>query len=171
MAIVLDQASHMSITITSSHHLARGLLVGLLVSSGIALQGCCRTEPVAAATAEPAIAPLTTLTIPDWTNEGSDREVEVLMNAGGLKVAAIALRRGTELPVHSVDSRVSISVLRGAGTMTVDGQAIAVAAGSVLVLGPAVAHAMTPSGQELVVLLVHYLDAPDPSHTETKAKP
>jgi quercetin dioxygenase-like cupin family protein len=120
----------------------------------------CRPAPAAAPAAlvaTPSAGPTASLMVPPWTNEGADREVEVLFEEDGLKISAIALRRGTLLPVHAVDTTISIQVVRGAGELTAAGSTLSVEEGSIVILGPEVPHAMTPASDELVVLLVHYL--------------
>ncbi len=95
--------------------------------------------------------------LPPWTNEGPPREVQVLAEDSQVKVAALALRRGTPLPTHAVAERVSIQVVAGRGDLTTGSSTAEVAPGSFVLLGPEVPHAMAPSGDGLVVLLVHYL--------------
>ncbi|MFO7567584.1 MAG: hypothetical protein R6X02_33375 [Enhygromyxa sp.] len=143
----------MSVAFGSPRH--KLVLAGLLASLGLGVPGCKHQAPLVA-----AAEALTAHEIPAWTNEGPGREVEVLLESPGLKIAAIALRRGTELPVHSVESRISITVLQGAGLMTVEDQSFALEPGAVVVLEPSVAHAMTPADEQLVVLLVHHFTTP-----------
>lgn len=105
--------------------------------------------------------PAISLTIPAWTNEGPELEVAVLHEGehGHLKkISAIALRRGKPLPVHSVDSRITIQVVQGGGELSVSDSPIAVAAGSILVVEPGAPHSMKPVDEALVVLLVHYFE-------------
>lgn len=141
------------------HH---SLVLSLAAMVGLSVIAC-RSTPATAVPAEPAAAPaagpMALVAIPRWTNEGPDREVEVLLEEDGLKIAAIALRRGTPLPVHSVGSRISIQVVHGAGELGVDTSSIPVEAGSLVVVEPEIPHSMTPAHEELVVLLVHYLGA------------
>lgn len=109
-----------------------------------------------AATTTPKTGSALALELPNWTNEGPAREVQVLFQDGSSKVAAIALRRGTPLPEHNVDSRISVQVLRGSGELSVSGATIPVQTGSLVIVGAQAPHAMQPATQELVVLLVHY---------------
>lgn len=95
--------------------------------------------------------------LPAWTNEGPPREVQVLAEDSHLKVAAVALRRGTPLPTHAVAERVSIQVVEGRGALLAGSSTSEVGPKSVVLLDPEVPHAMTPADDELVVLLVHYL--------------
>lgn len=122
----------------------------------LALTGSACAPTAASPPSSPSAGPLR-LELPRWTNAGPGREVEILAQDGGLKIAAIALRRGTPLPEHRVDARISVQVLRGAGELEVAGEAFPVDAGSLLVIDAQTPHAMQPADEELVVLLVHYL--------------
>jgi len=95
--------------------------------------------------------------LPAWSNEGPPREVQVLAENSHVKVAAVALRRGTPLPTHAVAEPVSIQVVEGRGALTAGSSSSEVGPKSVVFLDPEVPHAMTPADDELVVLLVHYL--------------
>lgn len=95
--------------------------------------------------------------LPAWTNEGPPREVQVLAEDSHLKIAAVALRRGTPLPTHAVAERVSIQVVEGRGALMAGSSSSEVGPKSVVLLDPEVPHAMTPADDGLVVLLVHYL--------------
>ena len=95
--------------------------------------------------------------LPAWTNEGPPREVQILAEDRHVKVAAVALRRGTPLPTHAVAEPVSIQVVEGRGALTAGSSTSEVGPKSVVLLDPEVPHAMTPTGDDLVVLLVHYL--------------
>lgn len=143
------------------------LLAGL-----VALLGCRPSQPCEVA--EPAHehapstesksvpgTPVIPLAIPAWTNEGPELEVAVLHEdeRGRLKkISAIALRRGKPLPVHSVDSRITIEVFQGGGELTVSDTPISVTAGTILVVEPGASHSMKPADEALVILLVHYFE-------------
>jgi len=100
------------------------------------------------------------LALPTWTDEGPPREVHVLAENDHLKVAAVALRRGTPLPIHTVPERITIHVVRGRGELTTGPSSASIGPGSLALLEPNVPHAMTPADQEMVLLLVHYLKQP-----------
>ena len=106
-----------------------------------------------AASDEPAL----TLALPAWTNEGKPIELAVLHEDASLKIAAIALRQGAELPVHEVEARITIEVVQGSGQLSLGERSVEVSPGSIVVAEPSLPHAMKPSDTELVVLLVHYL--------------
>ncbi|HGG57043.1 MAG TPA: hypothetical protein ENK31_04545 [Nannocystis exedens] len=135
-------------------------LGGVLVAALCAPLACATPTPSRASPVPSAAAETTDSTLfelPTWTNEGPPREVVRLTENSQLKVAAIALRRGTPLPTHSVDDPVTIHVLRGSGELLAGEERSQVAPGSIVFLGPEVPHALTPSDNEFVVLLVHYL--------------
>lgn len=143
-----------------------------LLAALVTLLGCPASQPceVVEPAHEHAAAPeresdpgepVVSLTIPAWTNEGPELEVAVLHEheRGHLKkISAIALRRGKQLPVHSVDSRITIEVFQGSGELSVGDTPIPVAAGSILVVEPNAPHSMKPADEALVVLLVHYFE-------------
>lgn len=144
-----------------------------LVAALVSLLGCrpsqpCQpcevVEPAHEHTTESATEPgkpVVSLTIPAWTNEGPELEVAVLHEGqrGPLqKISAIALRRGTPLPVHSVDSRITIEVFQGGGELSVGDTPIPVATGTILVVEPGSPHSMKPADEGLVILLVHYFE-------------
>ena len=133
----------------------RLLLVASLAASGL-VAGCCRTPSVAmaASSAEAIVA----LELPTWGAEGPKREHEVLFEGEGMKIAAIVLRGGTELPEHTAEAKVSIQVLRGSGELIAGERTREVGPGSVVVLEPSLPHAVKPAGAELMVLIVHYFD-------------
>lgn len=131
------------------------LLTALCASLACATPAHTQASPVPSAAAETAYSTL--FEVPSWTNEGEPRQVLRLTENSHLKVAAIALRRGTPLPTHSVDDPVTIHVLRGSGELLAGEEHSQVGPGSIVFLGPKVPHALTPSNDKLVVLLVHYL--------------
>ena len=98
----------------------------------------------------------TAFELPAWTNEGTPREVEVLAEDERVKIAAVALRRGTPLPTHAVAEAVSIQVVHGHGSLRAGTGTSSVGPESIVLLDPKVPHAMTPADDALVVLLVHY---------------
>lgn len=145
-------------------HLRRPSLLAALVT----LLGCRPSQPCDVvepaqehATESDPGKPVISLTIPAWTNEGPELQVAVLHEdkRGPLKkISAIALRRGTPLPVHSVDSRITIEVFQGGGELSVSDTPIPVSAGTILVVEPGAPHSMKPADESLVVLLVHYFE-------------
>jgi len=132
------------------------LLLSLPLSG--ALTGCCATPSVAVAAT--SAEPLVDFELPDWGEEGPKREHEILFEGGGMKIAAIALRGGTELPEHTAEAKVSIQVLRGTGQLSAGGLTRDVGPGSIVVLEPSLAHAVTPANGELMVLIIHYFGSP-----------
>jgi len=95
--------------------------------------------------------------LPRGAGSGSAQEVSVLLNQPHLKLATIALRNGTELPVHTAPVPVTIQVLKGDGVVHIAGQPLAVTAGSLISLKAQVEHDVLPREGSDMLLLVHYL--------------
>lgn len=95
--------------------------------------------------------------LPDKAGEGEAKEVKVLMDEPHLKLATIALRRGTELPPHSAPVAATIQVLEGNGIIHVEGEAVTVTDGSIVVLTAGQEHDVVPERGTDMLLLVHYL--------------
>jgi quercetin dioxygenase-like cupin family protein len=154
------------------HRIVTRLRGPFLLSALVISTGCRSSQPCPTVQPEPSHEHATTsapeqgqppisLDLPEWTNEGPELEVAVLHEGehGRLrKISAIALRRGTPLPVHAVDWQITIHVLQGGGELSVGDSPIAVEAGSILVVEPGAPHAMKPADETLVVLLVHYFE-------------
>jgi quercetin dioxygenase-like cupin family protein len=97
------------------------------------------------------------LEVPLVVGEGEGREVKVLYEDGGLKLAAITLRRGTALPEHTAPVPVSIHAVVGGGVLVSGGERLALEVGRVVVLPAGAPHAVEPRAGEDMVILVHYL--------------
>ena len=95
--------------------------------------------------------------LPDMAGDGEGKEVKVLMDEPHLKLATVALRRGTVLPSHSTPVPATIQVLEGNGVIHVAGEAVTVTAGSVVVLAAGQEHDVVPEKDGDMLLLVHYL--------------
>ncbi len=136
------------------------LFLGLFISlPACAPERAARAQPAdAEARADEPARPASVLrSLPQWTNDGKPREVAVLLETDELKIAAIALRRGTTLPEHTAASAVTIQAIRGGGTMAAGASSHALRPGDIVTLAPDVPHSLTPRDEDLVVLLVHYL--------------
>jgi quercetin dioxygenase-like cupin family protein len=70
----------------------------------------------------------------------SGRAAKTLVKEGALRATLIALRKGVELTSHRVEGGVSIHVLSGRASFSLDGADSTVASGGLLVLGPGVTH-------------------------------
>lgn len=92
------------------------------------------------------------------------REVRVLVDEPGLKLAAIALRAGTVLPPHHADVPVTIHALQGAGTVIAGAQRLRVDAAHGVVLAAGVEHAVEPDANSDLLLIVHHLGRAHEQH-------
>ena len=68
------------------------------------------------------------------------RAAKTLVKEGPLRITLVALKKGTVLPPHQVAGPVSIQSIRGCLRLTVDGGEMDLTAGSLIALGPGVAH-------------------------------
>ena len=97
---------------------------------------------------------------PDATSPGSDREVKALAEAEGLKLVAITLRRGIELPDHVAPGPITIQVMTGRVTLVAGGEVHDLAPGQVAMVPAGVHHALRPIGEEPVLVLLNRCSAP-----------
>lgn len=109
-----------------------------------------------------------TFELPSQAGAGEDKEVSVLLDESHLKLATIALRRGTALPRHSAPVPTTIQVLAGDGVIYAGSEAVPVSTGTILALAADEEHAVTPAPESDMLLLVHYLrgepsESPEPS--------
>lgn len=95
--------------------------------------------------------------LPERSAGGEAREVRVLVDEPGLKLATITLRGGTALPTHRSPVPVTITALAGSGAVVVGEERLRLDAAHAVVLAPNVAHAVEPDSESELVLLVHHL--------------
>lgn len=111
-----------------------------------------RPTPAPASSVEPPFRPLE---IPAPSGE-SDRQVSVILDAPHLKIASIALRRGTPLPEHTAPVPVVIQAASGAGTVLLGEQRVRIDATHFVTLAPNEPHAVEPdAGADLTLLVFH----------------
>jgi quercetin dioxygenase-like cupin family protein len=74
--------------------------------------------------------------------EGSKtgRAGKTLVKQGPLRVTLVALTKGTTLPAHQVSGPISIQSIRGCLRLTTDRGNLDVSAGTLIAIGPGVAH-------------------------------
>jgi quercetin dioxygenase-like cupin family protein len=74
--------------------------------------------------------------------EGSKtgRAGKTLVKQGPLRVTLVALTKGTTLPSHQVSGPISIQTVRGCLRLTTDRGDLDVSAGTLIAIGPGVAH-------------------------------
>jgi quercetin dioxygenase-like cupin family protein len=68
------------------------------------------------------------------------RAAKTLAKQGSLRITLVALKKGTVLAPHQVAGPVSIQTIRGCLRLTTDKAGVDVTAGSLITLGPGVAH-------------------------------
>lgn len=98
-----------------------------------------------------------TMDLPQSVGSGIGKEVSVLLDESHLKLAMIALRDGTVLPLHTAPVPVTIHVLAGEGAIHVGSETVTVTAGSLVSLMANEEHDVIPRPGGDMLLLVHYL--------------
>lgn len=88
--------------------------------------------------------------------EGAPKDVAVLMDLPSVKIVAITLRAGATLPEHTALVPVTIEAAHGSATLTVAGVSTPLAPGEFVVLDANTPHAVTPSSEAPVTVLVHH---------------
>jgi quercetin dioxygenase-like cupin family protein len=68
------------------------------------------------------------------------RAGKTLVKEGALRITLVALKKGTVLPSHQVAGPVSIQSIRGCLKLTTENGDMDLTAGSLIALGPGVAH-------------------------------
>ena len=85
---------------------------------------------------------------------GNRRQTETLAREGGVSVVLMAMEAGDELDEHSVASSVTIHLLRGHATFKANGENRSLRPGQVMLLQPAVRHALRAEAQSVVLLTI-----------------
>lgn len=88
--------------------------------------------------------------------DGPPKEVEVVADLPAVRIVAITLRQGTTLPEHTAPLPVTIEAAHGTATLTVGGETTPLEPGSFVVLDANVTHAVTPTDDAPVTVLVHH---------------
>ena len=88
--------------------------------------------------------------------EGSTtgRAGKTLVKQGPLRVILVALKKGTALPSHQVSGPISIQAIRGCLRLTTDRGDLDVSAGTLIALGPGLAH--TAKAHEDCAILITF---------------
>ena len=104
-----------------------------------------------------ASEPFRALAIPAALVPGADRQVNVLFEAGHVKIVAIRLRNGVDLPEHATPVPAIIQAASGAGTVVLGAARVHIDPGKFVTLAPGVPHSVIPDPGADLVLLVHHL--------------
>ncbi len=113
-----------------------------------------------AAEGKPATASHRGVDLPSASANGQAKEMKVLLDAPGVKIAAITLRGGTVLEEHSAPVPVTIQALKGTGTVRIGEASEKVGPDRLVYLAPGVPHSVVPDKESDLVLLVHHLKTP-----------
>ena len=92
--------------------------------------------------------------------EGPARETRVLAEMEGLKLVAITLRPGGELPDHVAPGPITVQVVVGRVAITVAGETQELAPGRIAVLAAGVHHALRQLGDDPTLILLSRCPAP-----------
>lgn len=128
-----------------------------------ALTGCATPPPSHHAAAEATLGSRG-VELPGAVGSGQPREVKVLVDEPGLKLATIVLRGGTVLPTHHSEVPVTITALQGSGTVVVGAERLRLDATHAVVLAAKAPHAVEPDTGKDLVLLVHHLGRGEDHH-------
>jgi quercetin dioxygenase-like cupin family protein len=86
------------------------------------------------------------------------RAGKTLVKEGPLRITLVALKKGTVLPSHQVAGPVSIQTIRGCLKLTTDRGDVDIPAGTLIALGPGVAH--TAKAHNDCVILISFAMSP-----------
>lgn len=137
-------------------------VLAFAVAAANGLAACASPSPPAAAGHHgPEVR---SVDLPAAPGSGQPREVRVLVDEPGLKLATIVLRAGTKLPTHHSAAPVTIAALHGSGTVVAGTERLRLDATHAVVLGAGVPHAVEPEPGTDLVLLVHHLGRGEDHH-------
>lgn len=86
---------------------------------------------------------------------GKPREVRVLLDEPGLKLATIVLRGGAVLPEHRSEGPATIVALQGSGAVIAGAERLPIDPTHAVLLASGVRHSVEPDAGSDLVLLVH----------------
>ncbi len=92
--------------------------------------------------------------------DGPARETRVLAEMEGLKLVAITLRPGGELPDHVAPGPITVQVVVGRVAITVAGETQELAPGRIAVVAAGVHHALRQVGDDPALVLLSRCPAP-----------
>lgn len=135
----------------------RWVLTTTFAVAALPLGGCARQSAEQHHPATPGEPASRAIELPGTRGAGDPREVRVLVDEPGLKLASIVLRGGTVLPTHRSEVPVTITALQGSGTVVAGSERLRLDPAHAVVLAPHVSHAVEPDTGTALVLLVHHL--------------
>lgn len=92
---------------------------------------------------------------------------EILIKTDSLRVVLVTMLTGGKMHEHAAPGPITVHVLRGAITVTVDGQAHDLAAGQLISLAPGVEHAVDGVEDGAFLLTIAHLSrTPDPGGSD-----
>lgn len=95
--------------------------------------------------------------LPARIDAGDDKQVDVWLDEGPLRLVTIVLRNGTSLPPHTAPFPVTIHVLEGRGVIHLGAESVNVERGSILLLPAEAQHDVVPAPNTDMRVLVHYM--------------
>lgn len=129
----------------------------VLASAALVLSACGGAEQARAPALGYEGPDVHALALPDAAEAGPRIEPRVILDAPHLKLVAIVLRGGAELPVHTAPSAVTIQAVSGSGVLRVGEEEHPLDATHLVSLAPEVPHSVVPTAGADLVLLVHHL--------------
>ena len=83
-----------------------------------------------------------------------DREMETIVQAGGVSVLLMAFAPGAELKEHSAPGQVLIQCVRGGVNLVAGGDRYALSAGELLLLPPGTRHDVRAPGNAVIMVTI-----------------
>lgn len=134
-----------------------------LGSSLFLVAACAGTEHASEAST-PALTTHHLATLPVQIGSGENKQVDLWLDEGPLRLVTIVLRDGTILPPHTAPVPVTIHVLDGRGVIHLGTEAVVVERGSVLLLPAGAEHDVVPDPGTDLRVLVHYMRGATAAH-------
>jgi quercetin dioxygenase-like cupin family protein len=94
------------------------------------------------------------LSLPVAPAAGEGRELSVLLDAPGLRISTLTLRKGAKLEERALADDATVEVLYGRGRVAIDGDVVVVDGAHMLVIDAGVAHVVEADASTDLILLV-----------------
>ncbi|HKD82908.1 MAG TPA: hypothetical protein VKH81_24675 [Candidatus Angelobacter sp.] len=88
----------------------------------------------------------------DRATQGASRTTSMLVKYPGLRIALITMRAGATWDNHKTEARISVQPLRGQIKFKTPGSTVNLSAGQLLILDPAVPHAVEAIEESVFLL-------------------